>query len=231
MAGAKPTLDYFKLQGLGEPIRIVLALAGQEWTENENGIDYADMKAKAGTEEWAFGQGPRYSDDVVKNVCQSNTIIRYLGKKHKLYGDNLAEETTIDMLLDSFTDFNSKYVKLIYMDSCEDGAMKAFVDQHLMPGEAEKTRNGGAHMQFSENALQRNGGDFFVGKRLSVADTSMYYCVSRFIEREVFKKYFDFRKHYPLLSKHYDMVKGQAGVAKHIESPLHFEAMNGVALG
>ena len=86
-----------------------MAAAGQKWTEPASGIDFAAMKAGGGSADWPFGQAPRFSDGQVQNLTQTLAIVRYLGKKHKLYGDNIVEEAQIDQVLDGIHDWNGKY--------------------------------------------------------------------------------------------------------------------------
>lgn len=226
MAQQMPTLKYFPLMGLGESIRLVLAAADQDW--KEEAPDFGQMKAKAGTAESPFGQAPLYSDENVQNAIQSGAIVRYLARKHGMYGSTPEEMLQVDTLLDADKDFVMKYVPLIYKDECSDAAMKAFVETHLLPGDAEHAR-GGPHMMHLEKWLSRNNGGsgWMVGDKLTVADTQIYWLVYKFHGREAFQKVFDFKKHYPLLTAHYERVKSIPGIAKYLASPKRFTQLNG----
>jgi len=141
---AKPKsiiLRYFNIRGLAEPIRLTLALAGLDWDE----VSYEKCPASgcpAGVEDWPtakaagiksglmpFGQVPSLSyegDDGEKvDMAQSVAIVRYLGRKHGLYGLDQAVKTrhqskktdnqhTIDQIIGGARDFKSKYGKLVY---------------------------------------------------------------------------------------------------------------------
>ena len=42
--------------------------------------------------------------------------MRYLARKHDLYGENDAEATLIDMIMDGQEDLRSKYLRMIYQN-------------------------------------------------------------------------------------------------------------------
>jgi glutathione S-transferase len=42
------------------------------------------------------------------DVCQSNAILRHIGRKHGLMGASLAEASAIDMLVDGVEDLKRK---------------------------------------------------------------------------------------------------------------------------
>ena len=55
-------------------------------------------QAAAGTKDWPFGQAPVLHDgDLV--VAQSDAILRHIGRKHDMYGADLAEAAIVDMVL------------------------------------------------------------------------------------------------------------------------------------
>lgn len=49
----------------------------------------------------------RYVDED-GDVCQSNAILRHIGRKHGLMGASLAEASAIDMLVDGVEDLKRK---------------------------------------------------------------------------------------------------------------------------
>ncbi|KAF7492545.1 hypothetical protein SSS_10122 [Sarcoptes scabiei] len=109
---SKPTLGYWDLRGLGQSIRILLTYAG---------VDFVDKRYKIGSApdfdrgEWLndkfnlgldFPNLPYYIEGDVK-LTQSIAILRYLGRKHKLDGQNeqewrritLCEQQIMDLLM------------------------------------------------------------------------------------------------------------------------------------
>nr|KAG5711113.1 hypothetical protein BaRGS_004757 [Batillaria attramentaria] len=62
-----------------------------------------------------FGQIPAlYDDDFL--LVQSNAILRYLARKHDLYGSGVKSAALIDQLNDGVEDVRCAYTKLIYMN-------------------------------------------------------------------------------------------------------------------
>ena len=83
-----PTLGYWDIQGLGQPLRMILAYLDIEHED----IVYdnttlrttwvTDIKPNLGLD---FPNVPYYKDGDLK-ITQSLAIIRYIGKKHGMYG-------------------------------------------------------------------------------------------------------------------------------------------------
>ena len=97
-----PTLGYWDIQGLGQPLRMILAYLDIEHED----IVYdnttlrttwvTDIKPNLGLD---FPNVPYYKDGDLK-ITQSLAIIRYIGKKHGMYGKSDEESAKIDMLLE-----------------------------------------------------------------------------------------------------------------------------------
>nr|ACJ03598.1 pi-class glutathione S-transferase [Cipangopaludina cathayensis] len=107
MTGYK--LLYFTVRGRGEAIRLLLA---------ENGIEFEEASPTPWPEykpKMPFGQVPCFYDGDFQLV-QSNAILRYLARKHDLYGSSLQSQAKIDMLNDGVEDVRNTYVKLIYQN-------------------------------------------------------------------------------------------------------------------
>ncbi|GFO06282.1 glutathione s-transferase, partial [Plakobranchus ocellatus] len=111
LAVAKYQLIYFQVRGRGEAIRYLL---------EDNGIDYEEINCGP-RENWfkeykpkmAFGQVPCLKDNDLMLV-QSNAILRYLARKHGLYGNTEEEATFIDILNDGVEDLRKTYTMMIY---------------------------------------------------------------------------------------------------------------------
>lgn len=150
-------LTYFPVRGLGENIRLLCADNGLPLTDVAvQGEQWAELKPKC-----AFGQLPMFHDGDLELV-QSYAILRYLARKHGLYGSNDLEATLIDLVTDGQHDFRMKYVKLIYQNY--EAGKEDFIKE--LPAELEKF----------EKLLKRNndGNGFFVGNKISFADYAVY---------------------------------------------------------
>ena len=62
-----------------------------------------------------FGQLPclRHGD---LQLVQSSAIMRYLARKHDLYGAGDVEASLIDMIHDGQEDLRTKYIRMIYQN-------------------------------------------------------------------------------------------------------------------
>jgi glutathione S-transferase len=150
-------LVYFKLRGRAQTIRYICKDNGLE-LEEELVTDEAWPKLKPNT---PFGQLPVFYDGTTV-LAQSNAIIRYLARKHGLYGKNDTEATQIDMLNDQEEDLRLRYVILIYQqyDTHKDEFIKDLPTQ----------------LAIFEKSLKKNhdGTGFFVGTQISFADYSIF---------------------------------------------------------
>ena len=102
------TLTYFPIRGRAEVPRLILEHAGAEYKDTR--VTFEEWPALKAT--LPFGQLPNYEDS---DVCipQSMAIIRHLGRKHNLYGSNLAENARVDAVIEGATDFGTAFFKTI----------------------------------------------------------------------------------------------------------------------
>nr|XP_015200679.1 PREDICTED: glutathione S-transferase P-like [Lepisosteus oculatus] len=147
------TITYFPCRGRCEALRILLADQGQPWKEIVVTMQEwmkGDLKASC-----LFGQLPKFEDgDFV--LYQSNTLLRYLGRKHGAYGKDDKQASLIDMMNDSVEDMRLKYMRLIYQEY-ETGKEKYIKD---LPNDLSKF----------EKILSNNKGGFLVGNQISYVD-------------------------------------------------------------
>jgi len=114
-----PTLGYWKIRGLAQPIRLMLTYAGVEFEdvtyEQGDGPEFSreawySVKQTLGL---PFPNLPYYLDDGVK-ITQSNSIIRYIAKKNNLLGKTTQEQVDCDVMLENAMDFRNGTVRLCY---------------------------------------------------------------------------------------------------------------------
>lgn len=94
-----PHITYFDVRGRAEVIRLILEDTATNYTER-----------RVAVEEWpalkptlAFGQLPLYEEGELR-LNQSHAIYRYLGRKHKLYGDSELDQVRCDIVQETFVD-------------------------------------------------------------------------------------------------------------------------------
>jgi glutathione S-transferase len=154
----KYQLFYFPIRGRAEPVRLLF---------KDNAIDYEDVVCDYETwyTHWKpkmqFGQVPLLKDNDFQ-LFQSNAILRYLGRKHGLYGRSLEDAAVIDMINDSVEDLRVKYTILLYKN------YEAGKDEYITALPAQ--------FQLFENVLTKNVADksgCAVGGERSFADYNL----------------------------------------------------------
>lgn len=114
-----PLLGYWKLRGLGNAIKFLLEYVGDEYEEKVYNYGPAPEYSLS---EWLSDKDnlglllpnlPYYIDGDIK-IVQSNSILRYIGRKHNLCGTNEKEKILVDILADQATDIRVAYVRLVY---------------------------------------------------------------------------------------------------------------------
>nr|AAX20373.1 glutathione S-transferase pi-class [Unio tumidus] len=147
-------LVYFPIRGRIEPVRLLLV---------DNDLPYEDVNCSDGwPDSWkpklAFGQVLQLIDGDFELV-QSNTMLRYLGRKHDLYGGDVKEGAHIDMINDGVEDYRLAYVKLIY--------------QNYDAGKQEFIAGLPAKFQYLEKLLKASSGAIVKGKK-TYADYNLF---------------------------------------------------------
>jgi len=108
-----------------------------------------------------FGQLPLLRDGDFE-VAQSNAMLRYVARKHGLYGKNEQEQAKIDMVNDQQEDIRLTYLRLIYQeyDTEKENYIKAIPEKFAA---------------FEKFLGKNNGGKgFIVGDHVSFADYNLF---------------------------------------------------------
>ncbi|XP_013392126.1 glutathione S-transferase Mu 1 [Lingula anatina] len=110
-------LGYWNIRGLAQPIRLMLAYAGEEVEEKRyqmgpapefNKDEWLTDKAKLGV---PFPNIPYYKDgDTI--IVQSRAIMMHLARKHNLYGSTEAERIRADVLASQLGDNLMGFVRV-----------------------------------------------------------------------------------------------------------------------
>ncbi len=114
-----PTLAYWDIRGLAEPIRLLLVYTGTEFedkrfiTGDAPGFDkscWFDNKFNFGLD---FPNLPFYIDGDVK-LTQTNAILRHISCKNGLDGKTDTEKDRVNMIKNQVKDFRNDFAKLSY---------------------------------------------------------------------------------------------------------------------
>jgi len=115
----KTKFGYWKLKGLGSPIRMILHYVGED---HEDKLYAFQPEKENPREQWLnekfalgldFPNLPYYIDGDLK-ITQSNAIIHYLGIKYKLNGKTPKEEATVAMLQGEIYDLRMSMARTVY---------------------------------------------------------------------------------------------------------------------
>ncbi|XP_027712148.1 glutathione S-transferase P-like [Vombatus ursinus] len=152
------TITYFPVRGRCQATRMLLADQGQTWKEDVVTLDTwmkGDLKATC-----LYGQLPKFTDGAF-TLYQSNAILRYLGRKHGLYGKDDQERALLDMANDGVEDLRNKYLVLIY--------------QNYDEGKDKYVKDLPAQLKPFETLLKQNQGGkaFIVGDQISFVDYNL----------------------------------------------------------
>nr|XP_033776865.1 glutathione S-transferase P 1-like [Geotrypetes seraphini] len=192
-------ITYFPLRGRAEPIRLLLADQGVEWKEEV----LSEKKWKAGEvglkKTTVFGQLPQFQDgDFV--LFQSNTILRYLGRKYGLYGSNDKEAALIDMVNDGVEDLRMKYAGAVVQHELGPEKYIEELPNHLGPFERLLSQNS-------------KGGGFIAGNKISYADFSLLHTLQNHLDLAP-----DCLKSLPLLSAYVKRMSSRSKLQAYLES-------------
>ncbi|XP_054163616.1 glutathione S-transferase 2-like [Oppia nitens] len=114
-----PTLGYWDIRGLAQPIRLLLAYTETPYTDKrykygpKPDIDQSEWLNEKYSLGLPFPNLPYYIDGDIK-ITQSLAIIRYLGRKHDLMGNTEEEENRISLVEQQLKDNNNGFTKICY---------------------------------------------------------------------------------------------------------------------
>jgi len=154
-------LSYFNAKARAELARFLFFAAGKEFEDER----LESEQWKAAKPNTPYGQLPiLYVDQ--KPVNQSGAIARYLARELDMYGKGNMENTMCDVILETINDVWNDIIKHVFME--KDETKKAELGKKMKEDTFPKFLN------FMTKLLKENGGQFFVGSKLSVADLAFF---------------------------------------------------------
>jgi glutathione S-transferase len=193
-------LTYFDFDGSrGETARLVMHVGGVAFEDRR--IARQDWAALRDT--MPFQQLPVLEVDG-KVIAQSNTINRYLGKLAGLYPKDDWQAALVDEVMDAVEDITTRIGNTIRLE----GEAKKHAREALAAGPIPR------FLEQLEARLKAGGGEWFVDKRMTVADLKCYILV-RWLKSGVIDDVpadiVD--RHAPLLAKHLERVRNHPKIA------------------
>lgn len=116
---APPTLCYWDIRGLAQPIRLLLEYTGTEFEDKKLSCGPAPDFEKSCWFDQKFSLGldfpnlPYYKDEDV-SITQSNVILKHIARKNNLAGSTVKEQALADMAADQIMDLRNGFVGLCY---------------------------------------------------------------------------------------------------------------------
>eukprot|EP00057_Strongylocentrotus_purpuratus_P008074 XP_011662548.1 PREDICTED: glutathione S-transferase 1-like isoform X2 [Strongylocentrotus purpuratus] len=201
-------LTYFDARAKGEPARMLFHLVGQKYEDIR--YDYVGEewpKIKGDRKRFPLGQLPVLDVDG-ELLTQSRAIYRYIARQFPgdYYGKNNLECARIDEILGIVADIEV-VVEPAYetpdaakreadLVKCRDSTLKPSWD-------------------FFSESLQKAGGKYFMGNRITIADVVIFNIIDFFLDT-IFglKTYFE---SYPNLVKFYESIKNDSPLTQYLK--------------
>lgn len=107
-----PTVGYWDIRGLAEPIRYLLHFKGIKF-EDKRYLTYDSWQNDKFALNLDFPNLPYFIDDNVK-MTQSTAILRYLARKHDLAGKTEEEKVRAELAEQQIIDFRTSMIRTCY---------------------------------------------------------------------------------------------------------------------
>ena len=160
-------LHYFKGRGRAETTRWMLAVNEIEF-ENVSLSGPADFRNLKLAGKLPFNQLPLLEIDGL-NLSQSAAMVGYLARRGGFYGDGPVETVWCDMIAGAIADFNTPAMQFAFQPDPE------VAKQGLRASVAK-------FCPHFARILERNGGEFLVGARRSLADVVLAESLTSYLE-------------------------------------------------
>ena len=192
-------LTYFEGHGRAEEIRLMLAACGVPWKDavygDESGAKFitteGQMRKIMAAGVLAMDQLPLLEIDGLHLVQQAATL-RYLARRHNMYGSSNAEAAQIDILSDSINDW-APITSLI---------------QAKDPGHAKYLN------RFTRALKSNHEGEFLVGQNLSFVDIQLFQA----LEQLAVSKAVELKVKWPELDAYRKRVREIGPIAAYLAS-------------
>jgi glutathione S-transferase len=203
---AKLKLTYLDFHGgRGEPARLALSIAGIAFEDDR--VKFADWPARKPST--PFGHLPVLEVDG-QTLSQSNTINRYVGKLSDLYPSDPWQAALCDEAMDAVEEAGEKTGATLFM---KDEQKK---EQRKLLADGVITTT----LRALAQRLTSQGGQYFAGQRLSIADLRVFVWVRYLKSGQLEHVPSDLPDRVaPALVEHFERIKSHPGVqayyAKH----------------
>ncbi|KAG8465238.1 hypothetical protein KFE25_012601 [Diacronema lutheri] len=194
-------LTYFEGHGRAEEVRLMLAACGVPWLDEVHGDEagarfvttQAQMRKMMAAGVLAMDQLPLLEIDGL-HLVQHAAILRYLARRHNMYGSTLAEAAKIDILSDSMGDW---------------APITA-----LMQARDASAAHAKYLARFTRALTSNADGDFLAGRSLSFADVQLFHALEQLANAGVV----DLPGKWPALDAYRRRIRALGPIAAYVES-------------
>ncbi|XP_041485817.1 glutathione S-transferase 1-like [Lytechinus variegatus] len=202
-------LTYFDARAKGEPARMLFELTGQKYEDIRYDFEGQEWpQIKGDRKRFPLGQLPVLDVDG-KLLFQSRAIYRFLARRFPgdYYGKNDDERTQMDVFMGIVADI-------------EIAVLPAFETPDAAKREADLVKVRDSTLkpsyEFFSQSLQKAGGKYFIGNRMTLADLIIFNLIDFFLDSSVgLKTYFD---PYPDLVKYYETIKNDSPLTGYLKT-------------
>eukprot|EP00048_Salpingoeca_helianthica_P014953 m.224384 g.224384 ORF g.224384 m.224384 type:complete len:207 (+) comp16457_c0_seq1:3687-4307(+) len=194
-------LTYFNMAGRAEPIRLAFAYGGIAYEDER--INFPDWPARKPTT--PLGSMPYLTFGDGSTLTQSFAILHFAGKLAGLVPESPLELARADEVLGVIEDVIVPFASV----------SREPVEIKKAKRESFAAEGAPRFLAYLERRLHDNGGQFYVGQSLTIADLASYNAVTNFRSG-----FFDFVSPslldpFPLLRAHADHVRAHPRLAAH----------------
>ncbi|CAL1275170.1 unnamed protein product [Larinioides sclopetarius] len=124
---SKPTIGYWDIRGLAEPIRYLLHYNKVDFVDKRYAFDKDDWIKEKFTLGLDFPNLPYYIEGDIK-LTQSNAILRHLARKYGLDGKDDQQKLSVTLVEQQMTDLHYALVLPVYRDDYGPKVKAAFIE-------------------------------------------------------------------------------------------------------
>ena len=219
----RPKLVFFKIEGVAEPVRIALTLAGIPFDDVY--VDYFSPEWKSSLK---FGHLPELTLPDGTIIADSMAMLRLIGEADEegtLYPTNVASRTKIESALGLVDDLKNSWGTSLALSleperfgypSKKEWTNKDFIVKKLRVSFVENDLP--RFMEYFASLIDENGGHFLTGKHLTIADIAAYQMIRYFRRGIADHVPEDCLDVYPQILKYLDRVEENEKVAAYMAS-------------
>lgn len=221
-------IRYFDIRGKAEGIRLFFEMAGIQYEEER--FTGEEWFATGGKKQQykeqnisQFGQVPIVSIGGDRHMSQTVAILRYFAKQHNVYGDNIDQQYTCDMVIDGVEDWRMGYVRIVYNPEY-DSLIQNYVANNIPTTLNHfETLLSHKYKEHTDSVLNRV---FFVNERWNLADVMVFDMLEHIVRLDS-----QVLTQYPLLHKFHTQFKEEPAIKKYLESGKRPEKVNNSGRG